>query len=92
MTTKKLVKELVQDLEKELNYAMGKYPSFHSSHEGFAVILEEVDELWEEVRKKSSKRSKKYMKNECRQIAAMAIRFIVDLCQEGKNARNHSCL
>jgi NTP pyrophosphatase (non-canonical NTP hydrolase) len=57
---------------------------FNSAHEGYAVLLEEVDELWEEVRKKKSVRSKKRMEEECIQIAAMAIRFIADVCDENK--------
>jgi len=67
-------------LSAELNKAVKKYGPFNSAHEGYAVILEEIDELWEEVRKKRSKRSKKNMAAECRQIASMAIRFIMDLC------------
>lgn len=33
---------------KELESANEKFPLFHSSHEGFAVLLEEAEELAEE--------------------------------------------
>ena len=36
-------------VEKELTVANIKFPPFHSAHEGYAVILEEVDELLESV-------------------------------------------
>ena len=60
---------------------MSKYPSFHSTHEGYAVIDEEVDELWELVKKNKGMAGNAEMKAECIQIAAMAIRFICDLCE-----------
>lgn len=31
-------------VQKELNSANEKFPQFHSAHEGYAVILEEVEE------------------------------------------------
>jgi hypothetical protein len=42
----KEVKELV---EKELKSANEKFPLFRSAHEGYAVILEEVEEAQEEM-------------------------------------------
>ena len=53
----------------------------HSPHEGWAKMLEEVDELWEEVRRKSALRSKAAMRAEAKQVAAIAIRFMGDLCE-----------
>jgi hypothetical protein len=50
----------------------------HSLHEGYAVILEEVDELWEHVRAKKESRSSPAIYNELVQIAAMAIRTAGD--------------
>lgn len=58
---------------------------FHGPHEGFAVLYEEVDELWDEVKKNPRKipggRSahKEAMRKEAVQIAAMAIRFAAEL-------------
>ena len=36
-------------VDKELAEANERFPQFHSQHEGYAVILEEVDELGDEV-------------------------------------------
>ena len=36
-------------VEKELQAANAKFPPFHSLHEGYAVLLEEVEEVNEEV-------------------------------------------
>lgn len=63
----------------EVRDAMNKHGAMSSAHEAYAVILEEVDELWDEVKKKRSQRSNVKMRDELRQIAAMAIRTIVDL-------------
>lgn len=55
---------------------------FHSAHEGYAVILEEMDELKMEVWKKASERDAVNMVKEAVQVAAMAIRFINDVCMD----------
>lgn len=61
---------------------MAKWPKFNSAHEAYAVLLEEVDELWEEVRKKQKNRSVDLMKKEALQVAAMALRFAAEICNE----------
>lgn len=48
-----------------------------SAHEAYAVILEELDEFWEEVRQKRG--NKVGMQNELIQVAAMAFRALSDL-------------
>ena len=53
---------------------------FASLHEAYAVILEELDELWEEVKKKACNREHEKMYKEAVQIAAMGMRFAVDIC------------
>lgn len=59
----------------ELDRATDKFGPFNSTHEGYAVILEEVDELWDEVKSNDPDRAIE----EAIQVAAMAIRFVVDL-------------
>lgn len=64
----------------ELHKAQDKFPAFHSGHEGYSVILEEVDELWTEVKSNQSTPGRtERMKKEAIQVAAMAIRFLLDL-------------
>ena len=70
---------ILMDVEREVTRAMGLHPSQHSAHESYAVILEEVDEFWEEVRKRNCQRDKQAMRTELIQIAAMAVRAIHDL-------------
>lgn len=67
-------------VREELNSANEKFGPFNSAHEGWAVLKEEVDELWIEVKKKQSARSPDLMRGEAVQIAAMAIRFALDIC------------
>jgi hypothetical protein len=78
---KKLDQDIVFRIFNELNLAK-KYPSFHSLHEGYAVLLEEVDELWDCVRLNQKKRDYELIEKECIQIASMAIRIIKDCCQK----------
>lgn len=68
----------------EIEQSRKLHGDFSGSHEGYAVILEEVEELWAEVKKKE--RNFDAMKKECIQIAAMAIKFYEDIC-EIENAR-----
>lgn len=73
--------EVFKEIDAELNRAYAQFPNFHSPHEGFAVLKEEVDELWLEVRGKSDGPQglrKLAMRKEAIQVAAMAIRFIRD--------------
>lgn len=59
-----------------------KHERMHSAHEGYAVILEEVDELWDEV--KQQRFSPFGARREALHIAAMGMRFVLDVCQ-GEN-------
>jgi hypothetical protein len=71
----------IEDIAAELVRARGKHPdSFHSPHEGFAVLAEEVDDLWDEVKLQTDERSFAKMRKEAVQIGAMALRFIEDVC------------
>ena len=63
------------EIENELKRA-AKYPPFNSAHEGYAVILEEMDELKEHVWKKQHSRDIVAMRAEAIQVAAMAVKFI----------------
>ena len=71
----RVAKEVLQELARaaENNQPMA------SAHEGYAVLLEEVDELWEHVRTNPRARDVAAMREEAIQVAAMAIRFILDV-------------
>ena len=44
------IESIAQEVVEELERAEAKFGPFNSSHEGYAVILEELDELWEVVK------------------------------------------
>lgn len=77
-----LVLSIANDAIKELNRATEMNGPFASAHEGYAILLEEMDELKEEIWKKAKLRDKNKMRTEAIQIAAMAIRFVVDVCEK----------
>lgn len=66
----------------ELRKARSKHEDMNSAHEGYAVILEELDELWEEIKKQE--RSHIKIAEEAIQVAAMGCRFLIDICRNGK--------
>lgn len=67
--------EAVEKALGELRKAREKFPRpFNSPHEGFGVLREEVDELWEAVRDLEGTDARA----EAAQVAAMALRFMVE--------------
>lgn len=70
----------VNDVISELTRARNKFPAFGNAHEGYAVILEELDELWDEIKKKDP--SREDLRAEAMQVAAMGLRFMIDVCGE----------
>ena len=74
---------IIPQIKDEINKAQLLYTSFHSMHEGFAVLKEEVDELWDCVKMKQNDRKSEVIEKECIQIAAMAIRIILDCGKDG---------
>lgn len=77
---------IVSDIIKELDSAMNKHPSFNSRHEGYAILKEELDEVWDLIKINHTKNPecREEMRKEAIQVAAMAIRFIYDCCDDLK--------
>lgn len=73
-------------VSQELNRAMSMHKPMNSAHEGYAIILEELDELWKEIKKKEYERNIDRMREEAMHVAAMGIRFMIDVCGKEKNA------
>ena len=69
-------------VEDELNLARRNWPPFNSAHEGYAVLAEEVDELWEHVKTNQKRRDLCAMRKEAIQVAAMAVRFAIEVCTD----------
>lgn len=66
----------------ELKFARANFNPHNSAHEGYAVLLEEVDELWDHVKTNQKRRDPAAMRKEAIQVAAMAIRFAEECCDE----------
>ena len=76
-----LISSLQSLVESEIAMAISKFGSFHNAHEGYAVLLEEVDELWENIKLNQKIPNRlELIKGEAIQVAAMAIRLIHDCC------------
>lgn len=72
---------VLNDIEAEYRRAK-TWPPFNSAHEGFAVLNEEFDELKAHVWTNQKKRDIDAMRKEAIQVAAMALRFALDVCNE----------
>lgn len=72
----------ITDLRREYLEARQRFGDFNSAHEGWAVIKEEMDELWTEVKdnKRPDYERKPAMRKEAQQVAAMALAFMVECC------------
>jgi len=70
--------QAINDSAEELNRAIRLHPPMRGPHEGYALILEELEELWEEIKRKTIDRDR--MRREAVQVAAMAMRFVADVC------------
>lgn len=80
---------VLYDIDAEVCEAVEAFPPMNSAHEGWAVIKEELDELWEDVRRKndgSDPTRTADMRKEAIQVAAMATRFIIDICDTEPDA------
>lgn len=73
------VENSLSEIRKEFDRANTLYPKFNSNHEGYAVLKEEVDELWDAIKESKGTRLNSQMKHELIQIGAMVVRFLDNL-------------
>jgi NTP pyrophosphatase (non-canonical NTP hydrolase) len=71
MTPEQFLKAVLDEYER----ANEKYDQFTNNHEGYGVIKEEVDELWDEIKKNKGLKPNRWMKEEAVQVAAMCLKF-----------------
>lgn len=70
----------IADIIQEYQFAEKKFGLFHSAHEGYAVLKEEVDELWDSVKTNDTENALK----EAVQVGAMALKFITSNTKTGE--------
>lgn len=76
------IRSIAFEATTEVMLAKEKWPPFNSAHEAFAILLEEVDELKAHVWTNQKRRDLDEMRKEAIQVAAMAIRFALEVCDE----------
>lgn len=70
--------DLLYQVRQELHAAIDKHPPLNSFHEAYAVILEELDEYWQQVKAWPERHDDAEMRKELLHIAAMCLRTIMD--------------
>lgn len=79
---------VMDEVHDEVERAESLHPPLNSAHEGWAVISEEFNkELWEHVCTNEKRRDVAAMRKEAVEVAAMAVRFIRDVCDGGRGSR-----
>ena len=68
------------EVQTELKRIRDLYRPIHSTHEGYALLLEKFRELEREVFSKPPSWDVVGIREECIQVAAMSIRIILDCC------------
>ena len=79
--------DVVESVLSELHQAIAKWPPMNSAHEGYAVLAEEMDELWDHVKTNQRRRDLPAMRKEAVQVAAMAMRFALEVCGEERGRK-----
>lgn len=75
-TREEKVDHVLAAIEAELLKARTKFPPFNSAEEGFAVLLEEFDELWDDIKANKDRSDAAY--HEAKQVGAMAVSYLLD--------------
>ncbi|WP_295452035.1 hypothetical protein [uncultured Thiodictyon sp.] len=78
------VRDVLVDLSAEVDRATRLHGAYRGPHEGYAVILEELDELWDEVKAKQPSASKLY--REALQVGCTAVKFCAEVAFSGRAA------
>lgn len=73
------VQSLLSEVGAELAAAIDAFPDMASSHEGYAIIREEIDELWDEIKGNKRPGSRDRQRVEAIQSAAMCLRLVLDV-------------
>ena len=75
---------VLDEIGDELQRAEQMHAPINSLHEGYAVIAEELDEFWDQVKRKARDRDPVAVRTELIQTAAMCVRTILNVCDRVK--------
>jgi len=78
------IEEIIKLVRLELEKAIRDWVPFQDKHEAYAHILEELDELWDAIKTDAPIEE---LRKEAIQVAAMAIRFCLDVPPEHKKPK-----
>lgn len=75
------IQKVCSEVAEELTRASVLFPNpQNSAHEGFAVLQEEIDEVWDHVKVNQKRRDNAALRKELIQAAAMAVRMAIEIC------------
>lgn len=69
------LRRALAEVVNEYQAALARFRPFASRHEGYAILLEELEELWAEIRGNGAAEN---VRKEAAQVAAMALRMMID--------------
>lgn len=69
------LREVLVEVRSEVYAMVREHGDFRSLHEGYAVILEELEELWDEVKRPAENRDLQRLRSEALDVAASAAKF-----------------
>lgn len=75
MTADAAMQEVLAAILAEYQKARAKHDPMKSAHEGYAVILEELEEAWADIKRDDIGGARKEMV----QVAAMVLAFLVEV-------------
>lgn len=81
---------IFEQILNEKNKAVSLHGNFTSLHEAYAVLLEEVDEVWDIVKQKTEDRNIDNLKKELIQVAAICVKTIEYLDSKQKEVKHES--
>ena len=82
MTDNKRLDEILELVKDEFISASFIHGKFYDAHHGYAILLEEVNELWSAIKDGKYCVDNKEIREEAIQVAAMAVRLTYDLIDE----------
>lgn len=71
--------KVVAEFYEEINKGVNKFGNYNSYHEAYAVIKEEFDELWDELKVNADNRDLTKVYEEAIQVAATSYRLAEEI-------------